>query len=142
MKSFMTAGRRVHPRGVTLIELVIVVALVSILMGTAIPSYKGYLLRVHRTEAIRLLLQAAMCQQRLRAAAGSYDTTRCTPSTTSGRYRIRYESADSRAERFLATAIPQGAQREDPCGSLSLDQNGARGISEAGAGKNRCWSGR
>ena len=142
MNPCRTAGKPVHPRGVTLIELVIVVALVSILMSTAMPSYKSYMLRVHRTEAIRLLLQASMCQQRLRAAAGSYDTTRCTPTSTSGRYRITYESADTRAERFLAMAIPQGAQQEDPCGSLSLDQNGAQGISAASANKNRCWSGR
>jgi type IV pilus assembly protein PilE len=142
MKIFRTLGKPAQPRGVTLIELVIVVALVSILMGTAIPSYRGYMLRVHRTEAIRLLLQAAMCQQRLRAAAGSYDTTRCVPASTSGRYRITYQSADTRAQRFLATAIPQGAQQEDPCGSLSLDQNGAQGISEARVSKSRCWSGR
>jgi type IV pilus assembly protein PilE len=142
MKSIRVVGKPVHPRGVTLIELVIVVALVSILMSTAIPSYKGYMLRVHRTEAIRLLLQAAMCQQRLRAEAGSYDTTRCTPASASGRYLIMYESPDSQAERFLAMAIPQGGQLEDPCGSLSLDQNGAQGISEASASKNRCWSGR
>ena len=142
MRSCKAIGRPAHSRGVTLIELVIVVALLSILMSTAIPSYRGYTLRVHRTEAIRLLLQAAMCQQRLRAAAGSYDTTRCTPASASGRYRITYESPDTRAQRFLAMAIPQGAQRKDPCGSLSLDQNGAQGISAASASANRCWSGR
>ena len=136
MKLSRMLGTPIQLRGMTLIELV------SILMSTAIPSYKGYVLRVHRTEAIRLLLQAAMCQQRLRAAAGSYDTTRCAPASTSGRYRITYESADTQAERFIATAIPLGAQQEDPCGSLSLDQDGAQGISAASASKNRCWSGR
>jgi type IV pilus assembly protein PilE len=135
-------GKSACPRGVTLIELVIVVALVSILVGTAIPSYTGYMLRVHRTEAIRLLLQAAMCQQRVRAAAGRYDTTRCKPTAGSDRYEFLYESPNTKAERFLALAIPQGAQREDPCGSLSLNQNGARGISKTGASAARCWSGR
>ena len=142
MKFSGRVGKPAIPCGVTLIELVIVVALVSILMGTAIPSYKGYMLRVHRTEAIRLLLQAAMCQQRLRAAAGRYDTTRCTPASGSGRYEFLYQSTEPQAERFLAMAIPQGAQREDPCGSLSLDQNGGRGISETAASAAKCWSGR
>ncbi|MGD9020558.1 MAG: type IV pilin protein [Lysobacterales bacterium] len=142
MKVSLGVGKPGRARGVTLVELVIVVALISILMGTAIPSYRGYVQRVHRTEAIRLLLQAAMCQQRHRAEAGSYDTTRCTPASGSGRYQFAYESPDAQAQRFVARAIPQGVQRSDPCGSLSLDQNGERGTSAAGASTSRCWSGR
>lgn len=129
-------------RGVTLIELVIVVAVMGILLGTAVPSYKGYMLRVYRTEAVGLLLKAAMCQQQIRAAGGLYDTARCTPAVDSSRYRIVYEPTATQTDRFLARAIPQGDQRNDRCGSLSLDQNGARSISATRENTVKCWSGR
>jgi type IV pilus assembly protein PilE len=130
------------PTGMTLIELVIVVAVVGILLTTAIPSYRGYMLRVHRTEAIRMLLQASMCQQRTYAAHGSYDTSRCFPQTDQQRYQLTYSPAGAQGEIYLAVANPKDAQLADPCGSLTLDQNGARGISAMDASVTKCWNGR
>ena len=43
-------------KGMTLIELVIVVAVMGILLAIAIPSYSGYMLRVHRSEAISSMI--------------------------------------------------------------------------------------
>lgn len=129
-------------RGVTLIELVIVVAVMGVLLSTAVPSYKSYMLRVHRTEAIRLLLQASMCQQRVRATEGYYDTNRCSPTTEPQRYKLSYDPPDTQGAGFLVMATPMGAQRSDTCGSLTMDQNGNRGISEADIGVIKCWNGR
>jgi type IV pilus assembly protein PilE len=55
----------------TLVELIIVVAVMGILLATAVPSYQTYMLRVHRTEAIRMLLQVAMCGAQMADACGS-----------------------------------------------------------------------
>ena len=134
--------RAFTPTGVTLIELVIVVAVVGILLTTAIPSYRGYMLRVHRTEAIRMLLQASMCQQRTYAARGNYDTSRCFPQTDQQRYQLTYNPPGTQGETYVAVANPKDAQLADPCGSLTLDQNGARGISAMDTSVTRCWNGR
>lgn len=135
-----TASR--FDRGMTLIELVIVVAIVGILMTLAVPSYRSYTLRVHRTEAIRMLLQASMCQERLAASRGSYDTRLCRPVSAQHRYEITYSVPDSQGHAYVAMAVPNGAQLADPCGSLLLDQSGNRRISAANVSVTKCWNGR
>ena len=129
-------------RGMTLIELVVVVSIIAILLVVAVPSYRNYTLRVHRTEAIRLLLQASMCQERIHANEGSYDTDLCQPVSGQQRYQLEYKSPDPKGIGYVVVAIPKGAQFADPCGSLSLDQNGARSISAENMSAVKCWNGR
>ena len=129
-------------QGMTLIELIIVVAVMAILLALAVPSYRNYTLRVHRTEAIRILLQASMCQERLNASRGNYDTSRCQPVSDQKRYQLSYDSPDSQGQTYIAMAIPTGGQLDDPCGSLLLDQNGVRTISAANMSVVKCWNGR
>lgn len=128
--------------GMTLIELIIVMAVMGILLSLAVPSYQGYMLRVHRTEAIRMLLQASMCQQRVYAGRGSYDTNQCHPGSEHKRYEVSYNPPDTQGRTYIAMAIPKGAQLADACGSLSLDQSGARSISAGNISVMKCWNGR
>ena len=129
-------------RGVTLIEMVIVLAVMGILLGISIPGYNNYMLRVHRTEAIRMLLQASMCQERIYASSGTYDTNQCHPASEHNRYQIKYSEPDTRKRSFVAMATPLGAQIFDPCGRLSLDNSGARRISATEISAVKCWNGR
>lgn len=131
-----------HSQGMTLIELVIVMAVMGILLALAIPSYQSHMLRVHRTEAIRMLLQASMCQQRIYASHGNYDTKQCHPSSEYQRYQIAYQPPDTLGRTYIAMATPKGAQLADACGSLSLDQNGTRSISGMSTSIMKCWNGR
>ena len=126
----------------TLIELVIVVAVIGIMMTTAVPSYRSYMLRLHRTEAIRMLLQASMCQERIYASRGNYDTSQCHPGSGQHRYEVSYDPPDSVGRTYVAMATPLGDQLSDHCGSLSLDQNGGKNISASDANVMACWSGR
>lgn len=128
--------------GMTLIELVIVMAVMGILIATAVPSYRDHMLRVHRTEAIRLLLQASMCQERVYANNGNYDTNQCYPTSEYQQYRLSYIPSETQSDTYLAIATPAGAQLADPCGRLSLDQNGARDISGETVSSMKCWNGR
>jgi len=137
-----TKAKLISFKGMTLVELVIVIAVMGILMATAVPSYRNYTLRVHRAEAIRMLLQASMCQERLVASRGNYNTRLCQPVTASKRYRLSYDSADSQGRNYVARATPTGAQVADPCGSLLLDQSGERSISASDISTAKCWGGR
>ncbi len=129
-------------RGVTLIELVIVVAVMGILLSAAVPSYQSYMLRVHRTEAIRLLLQAAMCQQRNSRTGPGPPRWRCIFTTPQQRYQLSYEPPATLGHDFLAMATPVGVQQSDGCGSLSINQHGELGISGEDISVTKCWSAR
>lgn len=126
----------------TLIELIIVVSVIGILLTLATPGYRSYSLRVHRTEAIRMLLQASMCQERLIASRGNYDTNLCKPTSEQQRYQLFYNPPDSQGRSYLAMAVPKGAQLDDPCGSLLLDQSGSRDVSASNISIQKCWNGR
>ena len=62
-----------HPAaGFTLIELVIALAIVAITTSVAASSYRTYLRRGHRSEAVQALLAAAVEQEKFHLANGRY----------------------------------------------------------------------
>ena len=83
-----------------------------------------------------------MCQERIRASRGSYDTSLCQPVSEQQRYQLAYNSPDTLGRSYVAMAVPKGAQLADPCGSLLLDQSGARSISATNTSAIKCWNGR
>lgn len=130
-------------RAFTILELMIVCCLVAILLTLAIPVYQGYVLRSYRSAAIEALLAAAACQERINASEYSYDTRRCLVQDSNGKYELRFEPPEMEAlTAFTVLAEPVEVQRGDPCGNLSLDQSGVRGISGAADRLRKCWEGR
>lgn len=126
-------------RAFTLLELVTVIAIIGILLSIALPSYRSYLLRVHRSEAVHTLLEIAGCQERVFAMHGRYDTTRCMHLELD-HYAIRMEPLEESATLvFTAWADPIGSQQADRCGSLGLDQSGLQRVSGEGADPGKCW---
>jgi type IV pilus assembly protein PilE len=139
-----SSGCRARPgRGFSLLELMIVLLIASILLGLALPSYQRYVQRGQRAQAVRMLLAAAACQERVRAATGFYDTTRCLQNSDQAPYRLRVAPADQEAAvAFTLLAEPRTAHPGDECGALTLDQSARRGISGDGSALQRCWGGR
>ena len=129
--------------GFTLLELMIALVILAILLGLALPAYERYLRRAHRADAVRMLLEAAACEERIRTQTGYYDTTRCLDGLDGSTYALRFEPPDQTAAmEFTLVAQPVHSDADDPCGALSLDQSGRRGISGNPLNLARCWGGR
>jgi type IV pilus assembly protein PilE len=136
------APKKVTTAGFSLLELMIVLAVIGTLLTIAIPSYRQYVQRGHRAEAIRMILAASDCLGRTRVATGFFDTTHCLPIPLSTNYQYRIQAPGSPlAETYTITAVPLGTV-EDNCGALSLDHIGNRAISDPQGSAGRCWSGR
>jgi len=129
--------------GFNLLELMIALLIVAILLGVALPSYQRYVQRGQRAEAVRMLLAAAACQERVRAQAGYYDTTRCGDTFDSVHYTLRVEPpAQTASISFRLIAEPLSLRANDSCGALSLDHTGALGIAGNAEALGGCWGGR
>jgi len=135
-------GRR--SKGFSLIELLVVVAVIALLTGLALPGYQAYLQRARRTDAREALLRGAQWLERVASIHGQYPETAAYPAALAlsgaGHYRIQYlPSADLAA--YTLTAQRQGVQASDPCGDLVLDQAGQRSVLNPAAGSPpaECW---
>ena len=133
--------------GMTLIELMIVIAVLAVLTAVAVPSYNGYVLRANRAEAIDVLLATAACQERVYTKKNRYDKTACdiNTNTSNGHYRIQFSKFDDAAgQTYTLRARARNNQLKDSCGHLTLTDKGLRGASKAKGKKKTadCWKGK
>lgn len=132
---------RSNIRGVTLMELLIVIVVVSILASIAIPSYRNYLIRTQRTDATAALLRLAAAQEKFYLQNNTYTTelgnAGLNLGTTSehGWYTINVAVATNTGFRATATPVAGGAQASDAhCASFSINETGRRD-----ATNTDCW---
>lgn len=132
-------------KGFTLIELMIVVAIVAILAAIAIPSYQSYVLRSHRTVAVNALMDLASREARYYTTNNTYVASMLTlgyaadpmpvPNAANPYYNIAVTAAN--ATSFTLTATPAGSQANDTCGNFTYNDLGVKGVS-AGTVSD-CW---
>ena len=125
-------------RGFTLIELMIVVAIVALLAAIAVPSYARYVEKARRADAKSALLDAAQRLERCYTQNNTYVGCPVGAGLTGdGFYTIAAPTQTVNA--FTLTAAPAGPQAGDTrCGTFTLQSDGTRAVSGSLAA-DRCW---
>ncbi|MCC7199037.1 MAG: prepilin-type N-terminal cleavage/methylation domain-containing protein [Gammaproteobacteria bacterium] len=134
-------------RGMTLVELMVAVAIVSILAAIAIPSYRQYVVRSQRADATSALLALATAQEKFYLQCNTYasalgDANSCADgevafadTSANGWYDLTIDAASD--TDFTVSAAPHagGPQAADSdCASFSVTGQGVRT-----ATSTRCW---
>lgn len=129
--------------GMTLIELVVTVTIVSILTVIAIPSYMQHTRRSHRTDAMSALLRIAAEQEKFYFQNNRYaDLVELgSPTTEHGWYDITIPTADANTFTATAKANTTGPQYADEdCRTFRITAAGVRTAEKADtASTDRCW---
>lgn len=134
-------------RGVTLIELMVVVVIVGILASIAVPSYRNYVIRTQRTDAMSALLRVQAAQEKFYLQNNSYasnaELSADPPAglgiagTEHGWYTLAITDEADLTRRYTVTATPVagGPQAVDShCASFSITSTGAKA-----ATNTDCW---
>jgi type IV pilus assembly protein PilE len=138
--------------GFTLIEIMIVVVIVAVLVGIALPSYQESMLKGRRSEAMAGLLDVTNRQEQFMLDRGRYSNDMndlgfgADPMITEeDHYSIDRIATDDcaidAATCYVLRATPQPSSpqaRDTKCGSFILENTGAKSVTGT-LPAHECW---
>ena len=155
--------RKNKVRGFTLVEVIVVVAIIGILSSIALPSYTSYVARARRADAQAQLMQAAQLMQRYYSSNDRYDQDRSgtanavtharwnslrqSPADGTAVYELSLASVSSDSFTLKMVPVSTASMAKDKCGSFTLTNTGVRGVEVNGSAgatdlRDKCWNGR
>jgi type IV pilus assembly protein PilE len=110
-------------QGFTLIEVMIVAAIIAILAAIAFPSYNDHVRKTRRSDATAAFVQIQQAQERWRANNTLYSSVlsdiSVTAVTSSGLYDLALSGVSATGYVATATAVTGKSQASDSAGSVS-----------------------
>lgn len=141
----MKPSRSLKPhKGITLIELMVVVAIIGILASIAYPSYVTYVQRANRVDAQSIMMENAQFMERWFTTNGTYAGATLpvalspkNSTATTAKYAISFNPAIT-ATTYTIQAALVNSNTDPLCGTMTLNQVGFK--TEAGTGAvGDCW---
>ena len=138
----MSVGRS-RQRGLSLIELMVVVAILAVLATVGYPLYTQQVLKNRRADAKASLKSIALAQERYYTANGRYtaslgslsiDSDLQTGQTENDYYSLALATANN-GQTFTISASNNAIQADDKCNNYSLDYRGV----QSNSGPSNCW---
>lgn len=133
---------RYRSSGFTLVELMVVVAIIGILSAVAVNFYGNYIIEANRTDARIALSRISTSLEKCKSLYGNYDSGNCNVAlpmdSDDGFYSIAATAIDGSSFTLTATPVAGQPQANDAdCTSLTLTNTGIEG--GAGADPTECW---
>lgn len=136
-------------KGFTLIELMIALAIVSILAAVAYPSYQNSVAKARRAEATGALLEGAQALERYYSVNGRYiDGSGNLPAVfptqvpaNGTAYYTLAATGTPTASSFTLRATRSGVMSGDPCGQFEINHTGTMALNSNASGYSvaDCW---
>ncbi len=137
-------------KGFSLVELMVVVTILGVLMGIAVPWGLEYIRASKRSDGVSVLVEAAQFMERNYSKSGRYDKDEAgaaialppgvsqAPRGGGASYYALSFAVAATASTFSIRAVPVNSMDGDDCGTYSINQMGERKVSGTRS-LSECW---